>query len=260
MKKNEQNVSEVVSPEIEKKKKRKHIALEIVEWTGVAICVVFIAFIAVFASKSPSDKTSASLFGYETRLVVSGSMDQSNDSYYDGTGWKVKRIRTGSLIFIKNTQDVTQLSVGDVITFFDPSKGPSVIVTHRIQDITLNLEDLSISEIITHGDNNDIGVTEKITPGNMIGKVVNTSFFLGQLYTKVISNKAVMAVIIIVPCAAIIGLESYKIVKIVKQDKAERAASGQMSSEEQEIYDLEKQIAEIKKKKKSKSKDKEEKK
>lgn len=243
---------------IKKKFNGRRTILGVVEWSIVIMCVGLVAFIAIFASKKPTPNTSASFFGYETRLVVSGSMDQPNESYYQDKDWSIKRVRAGSLVFIKSTNNISDVKVGDVVTFqyqFDSSQALEV-VTHRIISIEPDLSDPDTFWITTHGDNNQEGAVEVITNGNLIGKVVGTSYALGVLYTNVFSNKAVMLVIILTPCLGLIGYEIYKITKIVKEDKDEKKVAGALTKEEEEIYDLEKQLAELKKKKKSKSKSK----
>ena len=76
------------------KSRRAKIIKNVIEWTLIVLSVCFIATIAIFASGKPSaDNKAGSIFGYQTRLVVSSSMD-ADDSYYKDKNWKIKRIHT----------------------------------------------------------------------------------------------------------------------------------------------------------------------
>jgi len=59
--------------------------------------------------------------GYTPLIVESPSMEDT--------------IMTGDLIFIKKT-DISELEVGDVITFYNPLGDGKSLVTHRIIEIT----------------------------------------------------------------------------------------------------------------------------
>ena len=82
------------------KKKAKKIT-NIIEWIVIGIFGVFFLFVIVFASKSPTGNSSGSVFGFETRLVLSSSMEADKD-FYKGKDYKIKSIEAGSLVFIKD--------------------------------------------------------------------------------------------------------------------------------------------------------------
>lgn len=241
----------------EKKKwTKKRIILEVVEWFLVIFCVTFVVFVAVFASKNPTSNSSASIFGYETRMVVSGSMEGS-DEFYKDKNYKVGKIQTGSLIFIDSapinnvwepssgrtaystefTNYISKIEVGTVVTFTPTSGSVMEAITHRV----INIETKgNLTYYTTHGDAVEEGNNEVFPANNLIGIVFKSSKFLGDLYNNFFTNKPVIATVIIVPCAAIIVYEIIKIVKIVKEDKKNKAlvAESSIDSRIKSINDL----------------------
>lgn len=220
---------------------KKKIILEVFEWIGVVFCVLVVAFIAVFASNKPSSKSSGSIFGFETRLVVSGSMEGSDDFYKnEGKDFKIKKISVGSAVFIdsipvndvfkdnahKEYTDnfknyISKISVNDVLTF-TPMDSPTVPITHRVIDIETRADGKVM--YTTHGDANEDGVNEKFYAENIIGKVIGSSKFVGDLYNNFFTKKWAVAIVIVSPCLAVMTFEIVKIVKIVKEDKKQKLA------------------------------------
>jgi len=221
------------------KKSPANIILSIGEWVLIVIAILFIAFIAIFASNKPTEKSSGSVFGYQTRLVVSGSMEAA-DSYYESHNYKIGKIKTGSVIFLKSaptgydkiTSDkkyttefknyLANIIIGDVVTFV-PASGEVNAITHRV----VNKAEIDGKvKFETRGDVADSEgskLTESFYAENIEGKVVGTSYFVGTLYRKVFSNKPLMVTLILIPTAAIITVEGLKIGKIVKEDKIAKA-------------------------------------
>lgn len=220
---------------------KKKIILEVFEWIGVVFCVLVVAFIAVFASNKPSSKSSGSIFGFETRLVISGSMEGSDDFYKnEGKDFKIKKISVGSVVFIdsipvndvfkdndhKEYTDtfknyISKISVNDVLTF-TPMDSPTVPITHRVIDIETRADGKVM--YTTHGDANEDGVNEKFYAENIIGKVIGSSKFVGDLYNNFFTKKWAVAIVIVTPCLAVMTFEIVKIVKIVKEDKKQKLA------------------------------------
>ena len=219
---------------------KKKIILEIAEWFGVAVCVLIVAFIAIFASNKPSSKSSGSVFGFETRLVVSGSMEGSDDFYKnEGKDYKIKKIPVGSAVFIdsvpindvfdKNHEKYTdkfkdyisKISINDVVTF-TPMDQPTVPITHRV----INVETRADGKVVytTHGDANQADVTETFFAENLIGKVIGVNKFVGDLYNNFFTKKWAVAIVIVTPCLAVMTFEIVKVIKIVKEDKKQKAA------------------------------------
>ena len=236
------------------KQKAKKIT-NIIEWIVIGIFGVFFLFVIVFASKSPTGNSSGSVFGFETRLVLSSSMEADKD-FYKGKDYKIKSIEAGSVVFIKdcNYQNEAKkekfyasLEAGDVVTYF--SKVTNVYVTHRIVEVQKTESDIIYTIL---GDNvyAETSITEKVNKNDnlIVGEVIGKSKSLGWIYTNVFSNKIAMFFIIAVPCFVLAAYEGVKIVTIVKAEKKEKAAL-EAKEREDEIVNLQKQIEELKNKK-----------
>ena len=210
------------------KKKAKKIT-NIIEWIVIGIFGVFFLFVIVFASKSPTGNSSGSVFGFETRLVLSSSMEADKD-FYKGKDYKIKSIEAG-----------------DVVTYF--SKVTNVYVTHRIVEVEKTESDIIYTIL---GDNVDAetSITEKVNKNDnlIVGEVIGKSKSLGWIYTNVFSNKIAMFFIIAVPCFVLAAYEGVKIVTIVNAEKKEKAVL-KAKEREDEIVNLQKQIEELKNKK-----------
>lgn len=228
---------------MEKKKKSVgKIILEVFEWVLIIAFALFAILCLVFTRSTPTSKSSGNLFGYETRLVVSGSME-GTDEFYKDKNYSVGRIQTGSLIFLESLPSdsksdsyktfVNNIKVGDVLTFTPVNISQEMSITHRVISIE---EKGNIKYFTTKGDAPSITATETFPQNNIIGKVTKTSYFLGCFYTNFLNNKPLVATIILVPTVAIIGYETYKIVKIVKEDKAlKKASSSDKEHDEKEV-------------------------
>jgi len=236
----------------ENNKKGLRLALNIIEWTLLGLVVLILIFILIFASKKPGKESGGSLFGYETRLVLTDSMNGSKE-FYEGKDYKIKNIEAGECIFLtdcdyssteKTNAFYADLKVGDVVTYYSANTY-HVYITHRIIDIE------EIAGNIIYEIKGDNGVAEYTSSefitkdsGLIVGKVVGQSKFLGWVYTTLLNNKVAVYLIIIIPCVACIGYESYKIVKEVKSSKKEKIVQ-QSQAKDNEIEELKKKIKEL---------------
>ena len=223
------------------KKKAKKIT-NIIEWIVIGIFGVFFLFVIVFASKSPTGNSSGSVFGFETRLVLSSSMEADKD-FYEGKDYKIKSIEAGSVVFIKdcNYQNEAKkekfyasLETGDVVTYFSKVEKTESDIIYTILGDNVDAE-TSITEKFNKSDN------------LIVGEVIGKSKSLGWIYTNVFSNKIAMFFIIAVPCFVLAAYEGVKIVTIVNAEKKEKAAL-EAKKREDEIVNLQKQIEELKNK------------
>ena len=93
------------------------------------------------------------MFGYRPVLVLTGSMEPY--------------MMTNSLCITKEVQDLSEVEVGDVVTYHvNTSDGRTLRITHRVQSIDEN------GEIITKGDNNHVEDGYSLTMDNIESKVV----------------------------------------------------------------------------------------
>src|SRR5690606_31650101 len=101
--------------------------------TGILV-VVFIVF-AAFVLLNNFSGGEASIFGYQLKTVLSGSMEPA--------------IKTGSIIAVKPGGDMTRFKEGDIITFMDEERR---LVTHRIIEVVQSGDQTMYR---TKGDNNN---------------------------------------------------------------------------------------------------------
>lgn len=113
--------------------------------TSVMFLVLLLTFFLVISTKASGGEPS--LFGYQLKTVLSGSMEPE--------------IKTGSILSIKEVGDPTGFQTGDVITFRTEE---DVLVTHRISDVQ---QDGQV--YITKGDANDAADREPVMADNVVG-------------------------------------------------------------------------------------------
>lgn len=242
--------------EVKKQKQKKtplKIFLDVLEWVLIGVSVCLLAAVIVFASGNPGNdgKGQGSFFGFQTRLVVSGSMD-ADGSFYQDKNWSIKRIQTGSVVFMQNASKIKaeDIHVDDVVCFTHPLL--NVATTHRVIAIEQKSSVPGGYVFTTQGDKvrseGDVLSTESFYWGNVIGKITGTSKFIGDMYTNLFSKKWVLLLIILVPTVGVISYEAVKVADIVKKDKKAKLIA---STDEDDIkmVELEKELEELKKKK-----------
>ena len=217
------------------------------------LCVF--ALIYSVAAKKNVDGT-VRVFGREMRLVLSSSMEASEET--DVSNYSIKDIPTGSIIFVQPVPEDAQeaaewyaaLQVGDVLTFRYVYVEQQTI-THRIVQIAPN--DEGGYTIVLEGDNKaveggslqqTIDTSLEDSPNYVIGKVTGQSRFLGFLI-RVITSVWGIICIVIVPCLAIIVLEVIHIVDVLSQKKKQEAQA-EREKQEAEIAELKRQLAAVK--------------
>lgn len=118
----------------------------------VCLAIVFAFFISIIR-----------VFGFKVYGVLTGSMEPAYP--------------TGSLIYVRDVDPET-LRIGDVITF---SLSPNVIATHRIVDIVPDENNPSIRRFQTKGDANNSVDASLVNPTHIIGKVIFSVPYLGDI-------------------------------------------------------------------------------
>lgn len=170
----------------------------------VLVCCVGLLFFAISMKQSNQGVT---LFGYEIRQVVSGSMEPN--------------IKTGSLVFINTTKEKSQIKEGDILTFkySAVSGSPEEVITHRVIDIE------SVDGEIYYTLKGDAVENENsvqiIDSTKIIGIVTNHSYFLGLVNT-VFQSKIGIVCCLIIPSSLIIIYEIYRIISVIIKDRNEK--------------------------------------
>lgn len=122
--------------------------------TTVLVClaIVFAFFISIIR-----------VFGFQVYGVLTGSMEPAYP--------------TGSLIYVRDV-DASTLRINDVITF---SLSPNVIATHRIVDIVEDESNPGQYKFQTKGDANKSVDAALVSPKHIIGKVIFSVPYLGDI-------------------------------------------------------------------------------
>ncbi|MBE5763978.1 MAG: signal peptidase I [Clostridiales bacterium] len=141
--------------------------------------------------------------GYTPLIVESPSMEDT--------------IMTGDLIFIKKT-DISELEVGDVITFYNPLGDGKSLVTHRIIEIT---ENQGARYFLTQGDNNNIDDKDPIHEDDVLGVWTEKRVPLLGSIMLFMQKPLGMIICIFIPVACFVGCElaiKYRKDKATKKD------------------------------------------
>lgn len=236
-------------------KKISNIALNVLIYVFMAICIVSV-IATVFFPKSSDGATT--VLGYQFRVVTTGSMAKSPET--DVSGYKIKSIPQNSLVIIKTMPDDPQeaadwyeneVEIGDVLTFKYLYER-QLVITHRVVDKYPNPEGEGYV-IVLEGDNKNENVNlarqviytaDDDSVNYIIGKVQAKSYVFG-LFIGAMKEPLSLLLLIILPCLVIIGLEVAKIFKIVNAEKRERALV-ETAKKDEEILDLKKQLEMLK--------------
>lgn len=166
----------------------------------IGIVFIFAFLFLTFSLLMKSNGGTFSFFGYEGRIVLSGSM--------------VPTLPVNTLVMLNTLEDKSSYKIGDIVTFTENGNLTSdTIITHRIIDI----DEINGKIFYTlKGDavEND---TQYIPCDFVIGKVVGNSLFFGRLFTF-IQSKAGIIILIIIPSLAIAIFEFVRIIRLILKD------------------------------------------
>lgn len=141
----------------------------------VLLYIVFAALMFTFIS-SYINKEQPNLFGYQMKIVISGSMEPD--------------IKEGSIIFIKLRKTDEPVAVNDVVTFVTEEE---ILVTHRIVDI-----EEKDTLYITKGDANDANDLAPVHINNIVGTYTGVTIpFLGYFFYFVTTKEGIIVTLIV---------------------------------------------------------------
>lgn len=125
---------------------------KLLKWTNQFLTGLFIILLVSIAGIVISTKITdgePSLFGYQFKTVLSGSMEP--------------KIQTGSIITVKSIDQEERIALkeGDVITFQDENR----LVTHRISAVTSTNGSVQYT---TKGDNNDAADSNPVSAEHVV--------------------------------------------------------------------------------------------
>lgn len=147
------------------------------------LCTVFAVILTKAAGEEPS------LFGYQLKTVLSGSMEPE--------------IPTGSIISIQPVDDPTRFEEGDVVTFRTRDE---ILVTHRIIEIKGDGQ-----QYVTQGDNNNGPDIEPVLAENIVGEYTGFHIPYVGYVLDYANSKQGAVLLLILPGLLLIG---YSIVTI----------------------------------------------
>lgn len=252
------NPTQNVNDEQSEKKDKLKTVLGIIGDVLLGILLVFAAFVLIVTITAKKDEDGAStVFGYQLRFVKSGSMEKCE--YVDVSEYKIKSIPTKSCIFVSTVpEDETELKewyktvkTGDVLTFrYSYDGGRQETITHRV----VKIEEKDDGFVFTlRGDNrnSEEGVLEQVIDTTIpeslnyiIGRVTGQSYFLG-LMVYAFRQPVGIIFLIIVPCLIMIAFQVMRIIKVVGEEKKEKASADELKHQN-EIAELKRQIEMLK--------------
>lgn len=220
-----------------KRIKSLNIIIDIFIYMFLILCMLFL--IICIHVKKDSDGA-VTIFGYQTRIVVSESMEKCESTYDEIKKYKIRNIPVKSLVLIKTVPNKTskqsdfysKIKIGDVLTFKYVVGTKQETITHRVIKI---YEDGNDSFIELRGDNvlltDNINTTSQIiniddsnSPNFIIGKVIFKSYTLGAILFA-LKKPLGMFLIIIIPTLIIMIFEIVKVVNYIyiqKKTKTEK--------------------------------------
>lgn len=178
-----------------------------------------------FSITSKKDSDGAiNISNYQIRLVISPSMQKSDNTYSQIQNYQIKDLKVKTMVFIKkiqfdNQEDYENIKIGDVLTFKYTYDNKQETITHRVIDIYKNPQNDGYT-IKLQGDNrsnsDDVGIqiidTSNVNSTNyVIGKVTSKSYLLG-LFVYSLKQPLGLVLLVIAPCLIIIILEIIRIV------------------------------------------------
>ncbi|MFC0522023.1 signal peptidase I SipW [Pontibacillus salicampi] len=172
----------------------------IISFIGLA----FILLMAVFVITMKASNGEPSIFGYQLKSVLSGSMEPV--------------FETGSIISIKLREEGASFDKGDIITFYDRDK---VVVTHRITEVKKARDQLVYT---TQGDSNDGADKDPVLAKQIIGEYTGFTVPYAGYALNFASSKTGSAALLFIPGAFLFLYAVVTFTQAVRSFKKEHAA------------------------------------
>ncbi|MBE6691520.1 MAG: hypothetical protein E7590_09660 [Ruminococcaceae bacterium] len=233
-------------------KKTGKIAGNVLLWVFVFLCILGI-FMTISAKRKGDG--AATILGMQMRVVQSPSMEKCDAT--DVSGYRIKDIRTGSMIFInvvpkneaKAEKWYSKLEVGDVLTFRYVYTTQETI-THRITSIEKKPTGGYIIELQGDNKTESTGVLTQVIDTSdvnsynyVIGKVTGQSYVFGR-FMQALRGPVGLICIVILPSVIIIILEVVKILNMLNADKR-KARQKKEAEQQSELDALKRRLAEL---------------
>lgn len=206
-------------------KKALKIAGSVLAW----ILLIFALLITIMVFTSDKNNGVPSLFGRMPMTVESPSMEPT--------------FKEGDLIISKEIDDINDLKVDDVISFWTNEivEGQNVVNTHRIVEIK---DDNGTKAFVTKGDNNENNDSYLVYPSKIVGKWTGTRLGGVGKILKFLKTKTGFLVCILIPMAIFFLFELFKLIMVIVQMKQQPAALTESDEEEIKKRAIEEYLAE----------------
>ena len=164
------------------------------------LIVIFILAFIILSSRFTGAEPS--IFGYQIKAVLSGSMEPV--------------FKTGSIISIKQTDDNETFNKDDIITFQMEEK----LITHRIIEVMNKDGQVSYK---TQGDNNDGPDMWTVPSSSVIGKYTGFTIPYAGYALNITQSKEASALLLFIPGLLLFASALFSIIKSARKLDAERA-------------------------------------
>lgn len=240
----------------EKISKVLNVCANVLVYTFFALSLVLLTMSIL--SKKNSDGA-VNIFGYQSRIVISESMEKHEDTYDQIKGYKIKDLPIKTMVIIQtvpsNEEEAKkfyeEIEVGDVLTFKYVYDTRQETITHRVIEKEKN-ENNDGYTLTLQGDNKGtmsqagkqyIDTSDEESLNYVIGKVVGQSYPVGLLITA-LKSPAGIVLMIIVPCSILIVIEIIKIVNYFNNIKREKHQQ-EVDKQKDEIEELKRKLEEL---------------
>lgn len=241
----------------------KEKILKIVNIVSNILLYIFFALSIVLLSISILSKKDSdgavNIFGYQSRIVISESMEKNEDTYDQIKDYKIKDLPIKTMVFIQVVPSDEEeakdwyedIKVGDVLTFRYVYDTRQETITHRVIEKEINKN--NDGYIITlQGDNRGtksqagkqyIDTSETESLNYIVGKVVGQSYVMGLLVTALKSPVGIVLMVIL-PCSILIIIEIIKIVNYFNSAKKLKQQE-EVNKQKDEIEELKRKLEEL---------------
>ena len=171
-------------------------------WTvlGIVLCVILIPILILNITLIVRSYTNADevpgIGGYSPLIVLTGSMDADTE----------ERIREGDLIIVKKI-DGSDVKVGDVIAFFDPSSEKNSLLTHRVVEV---FEENGTLFFRTKGDANISVDGKPVSADKLVGIYTGTRIPGAGSVALFMQSTAGLITCVVVPLVLLIGWDIFR--------------------------------------------------
>ncbi len=162
---------------------------------AVAITLLLVMIFMVFSSRASGGEPE--LFGYQFKVVLSGSMEPT--------------FNTGSIILVEKLNDTKNLTENDVISF---KQGENEIVTHRIIEVVNNEDSVYYR---TKGDANEDPDMNAVVAENVVAKYSGITIPLVGYFLNFASSPLGTGLLLIIPGILLIAYSVITIRKAIRE-------------------------------------------